>query len=146
VLITAAVKVVQGSISGQRWFTMSPVLKSDARLDTTLLTGNLMTPPPTHTHCCLLAVSLQAIAPASHTASASTSTLCKVLTWHLGRIWQEATAAGAKPCLMHQADWLAYLLHGARTCVCNLAASRQQPWMFGLTEQVLQRAITCLHC
>eukprot|EP00775_Hariotina_reticulata_P007510 gene7510-7720_t len=52
------------------------------------------------------------MAPASHTATASTSTLCKMLTWHLAGTWQKAAAAGAQPCLMHQADWLAYLLHG----------------------------------
>lgn len=57
---------------------------------------------------------LQAIAPPSHTATASTSTLCKVLTWHLEGIWQAAAAGGASPRLMHQADWLAYLLHGVR--------------------------------
>jgi hypothetical protein len=62
-LITAAVKVVQGSIAGQRWFTMSPVLKSDARLDrlhTTLSTGNLMT----HTHTLLFV----GCVPAGHRA------------------------------------------------------------------------------
>lgn len=66
--------------------------------------------------CCALQcmpTCCQAIAPASHTATASTSTLCKVLTWHLGHTWQDAAAAGAQPRLMHQADWLAYLLHGA---------------------------------
>jgi hypothetical protein len=55
---------------------------------------------------------LQAMAPPSHTATASTSTLCKLLTWHLAGTWQQAAAAGAQPYLMHQADWLAYLLHG----------------------------------
>lgn len=61
---------------------------------------------------CVCLLCLQAIAPASHTATAATSTLCKVLTWHLGHTWQDAAAAGATPRLMHQADWLAYLLHG----------------------------------
>lgn len=64
---------------------------------------------------CLLVNVGQAIAPASHTATASTSTLCKVLTWHLANTWQDAAAAGAQPRLMHQADWLAYLLHGGCT-------------------------------
>jgi hypothetical protein len=62
---------------------------------------------------------LQAIAPASHTASAATSTLCKVLTWHLAHTWQDAAAAGATPRLMHQADWLAYLLHGTMYAACR---------------------------
>eukprot|EP00878_Enallax_costatus_P034508 GHUV01038266.1.p1 GENE.GHUV01038266.1~~GHUV01038266.1.p1 ORF type:complete len:414 (+),score=132.25 GHUV01038266.1:205-1446(+) len=52
------------------------------------------------------------VAPPAHTATASTSTLCKGITWHQQGIWQQAAAAGAAPCLMHQADWLAYLLHG----------------------------------
>jgi hypothetical protein len=60
------------------------------------------------------AAGVQAIAPASHTATASTSTLAKVLSWHLAGTWQAAAAAGASPRLMHQADWLAYLLHGER--------------------------------
>ncbi len=56
----------------------------------------------------------QAIAPPAHTAVASTSTLCKLLTWHLAGTWQSAAAAGAAPALLHQADWLASLLHGRR--------------------------------
>ncbi|KAK9805292.1 hypothetical protein WJX72_011497 [[Myrmecia] bisecta] len=57
----------------------------------------------------------QAIAPASHTATASTSTFCKLLTWHDQGIWQEAQQQGHQPVLQHQADWLASLLHGRRT-------------------------------
>lgn len=72
-------------------------------------TGQQKLMPVGTTRMCLC---VQAIAPASHTATASTSTLCKVLTWHLAHAWQDAAAAGAQPCLMHQADWLAYLLHG----------------------------------
>lgn len=56
----------------------------------------------------------KAIAPPAHTAIASTSTLCKLLTWHLTGTWQEAAARGAAPVLLHQADWLASLLHGRR--------------------------------
>ena len=56
----------------------------------------------------------QAIAPPAHTAAAPTSTLCKLLTWHLAGTWQAAAAAGAAPALLHQADWLAALLHGRR--------------------------------
>jgi hypothetical protein len=72
-----------------------------------------MEPPPPLCLCTPPPRCLQAIAPASHTASAATSTLCKVLAWHLAQTWQGAAAAGATPRLMHQADWLAYLLHGA---------------------------------
>ena len=56
----------------------------------------------------------QAMAPPAHTATASTSTLCKLLTWHQAGAWQKEEAAGRRPCLMHQADWLAALLHGDR--------------------------------
>ena len=56
----------------------------------------------------------QTLAPPTHTATASTSTLCKLLTWHLDGTWQKAAAAGAEPVLLHQADWLASLLHGRR--------------------------------
>jgi len=58
----------------------------------------------------------QDIAPPAHTAVASTSTLCKLLTWHLAGTWQAAAAAGARPAMLHQADWLASLLHGRRDC------------------------------
>ncbi|GAX83459.1 hypothetical protein CEUSTIGMA_g10884.t1 [Chlamydomonas eustigma] len=58
---------------------------------------------------------VKAIAPASHTTSASTSTLCKLMAWHLEEVWQQAESHGMKPCLMHQADWLASLLHGSRS-------------------------------
>jgi hypothetical protein len=54
------------------------------------------------------------MAPPAHTATAATSTLCKLLTWHLEGIWQAAAAGGAQPLLLHQADWLASLLHGQR--------------------------------
>eukprot|EP00877_Chromochloris_zofingiensis_P014222 jgi/Chrzof1/9053/Cz03g34110.t1 len=54
------------------------------------------------------------MAPAAHTATASTSTLCKLLTWHMDGTWQQAAVAGAQPRLLHQADWLASLLHGNR--------------------------------
>lgn len=54
------------------------------------------------------------MAPPAHTATAATSTLCKLLTWHLDGTWQAAAAGGARPLLLHQADWLASLLHGQR--------------------------------
>lgn len=59
-------------------------------------------------------IDVQDMAPAAHTATASTSTLCKLLTWHMDGTWQQAAVAGAQPRLLHQADWLASLLHGNR--------------------------------
>lgn len=52
------------------------------------------------------------IAPKDHTATASTSTLCKVMTWDDEGRWQAAAEEGREPVILHQADWLAFLLHG----------------------------------
>jgi sugar (pentulose or hexulose) kinase len=54
------------------------------------------------------------MAPRDHTATASTSALCKLITWHQEGAWQAAAAQGRSPVLLHQADWLASLLHGQR--------------------------------
>lgn len=54
------------------------------------------------------------MAPPDHTATASTSTLCKVLTWDGAGVWQVAEAAGREPAVLHQADWLGSLLTGER--------------------------------
>lgn len=55
-----------------------------------------------------------AMAPPAHTATSSTAALPKVLTWTAQRTWQALQASGASPCVLHQADWLASLLHGRR--------------------------------
>ncbi|GAB4819112.1 hypothetical protein N2152v2_006158 [Parachlorella kessleri] len=52
------------------------------------------------------------MAPPEHTATASTSTLCKLLAWDEEGRWQQAAAEGRSPIISHQADWLAALLHG----------------------------------
>jgi sugar (pentulose or hexulose) kinase len=51
---------------------------------------------------------VKALAPPSHTTTASTSTLCKLITWTQESKWQ----GERQPILLHQADWLASLLHG----------------------------------
>lgn len=56
---------------------------------------------------------MQALAPPDHTVTASTSALCKLLTWHLEGTWQKAAESGGRPCLLHQADWLMSILTGA---------------------------------
>jgi hypothetical protein len=61
-----------------------------------------------------LPLPLQAMAPPDHTAVASTSTLCKALAWDAQGVWQHAASEGRRPVLLHQADWLASLLHGER--------------------------------
>jgi hypothetical protein len=47
------------------------------------------------------------VAPPDHTATASTSTLCKLLAWDEQGLWQEAEAQGIEPAVVHQADWVA---------------------------------------
>ncbi|KAK9830925.1 hypothetical protein WJX81_006147 [Elliptochloris bilobata] len=54
----------------------------------------------------------KAMAPAKHTATAASSTLCKLLAWDADGVWQQAQARGGQPRLLHHADWLAALLHG----------------------------------
>ncbi len=49
---------------------------------------------------------LQKIAPPHHTVLSATSSLAKLLWWHQQRSLSQARY------LMHQADWLAFLLHG----------------------------------
>eukprot|EP00884_Botryococcus_braunii_P014144 jgi/Botrbrau1/22730/Bobra.0132s0068.1 len=52
------------------------------------------------------------IAPPAHTATASTSTLCKLLTWDAAGVWQEAAGRGGDVCAVSpgglaglSADW-----------------------------------------
>lgn len=45
----------------------------------------------------------EVIAPRGHTATASTSTLCKVLAWDEQGSWQSAATQGAQPAFCHQA-------------------------------------------
>jgi D-ribulokinase len=50
---------------------------------------------------------VRAIAPAHHTVISATSSLAKLLWW-----MRETKASGASGYFLHQADWLAFLLHG----------------------------------
>ncbi len=52
---------------------------------------------------------VEAIAPPDHTVLSATSSLAKLYWW---RAHQPLTPAGQRPYLLHQADWLAFLLHG----------------------------------
>ncbi len=49
---------------------------------------------------------MQAMAPRDHTATASTSTLCKLIAW------ERDGCTGEGLVLAHQADYIASLLHG----------------------------------
>jgi hypothetical protein len=101
----------------------------------------------------------QELAGGASTATAATSTLCKLLAWHEAGAWQAAETADQRPGLLHQADWLASLLTGAaRTRLQTLASQehrRQQHkcclWWQPVPElicdvctmQTLFRSLTC---
>ncbi|KAK3126863.1 hypothetical protein QOZ80_7AG0564220 [Eleusine coracana subsp. coracana] len=52
---------------------------------------------------------VESIAPANHTVCSGSSTLCKLVSW-----WNSEGSSGAadSAVLMHQSDWLLWLLHG----------------------------------
>ena len=72
--------------------------------------GRMLAPPKLYNEAQSASVveTVKALAPPSHTTTASTSTLCKLITWSQEGKWQ----GESHPRLLHQADWLAALLHG----------------------------------
>ncbi|KAL6844176.1 hypothetical protein ACP4OV_025849 [Aristida adscensionis] len=52
-----------------------------------------------------------AIAPANHTVCSGSSTLCKLVSWWNAE-GSSSGGAGSSEVLMHQSDWLLWLLHG----------------------------------
>lgn len=50
---------------------------------------------------------VKTIAPANHTVCSGTSTLCKLVSW-----WNSYDSSKQSVVLLHQADWLLWLLHG----------------------------------
>ncbi|KAI4376075.1 hypothetical protein MLD38_013869 [Melastoma candidum] len=50
---------------------------------------------------------VKSIAPENHTVCSGSSTLCKLVSW-----WNENDSSKDSAVLMHQADWLLWLLHG----------------------------------
>ncbi|XP_052194879.1 D-ribulose kinase isoform X3 [Diospyros lotus] len=50
---------------------------------------------------------VKAIAPANHTVCSGSSTLCKLVSW-----WNSDNSKKESALLLHQADWLLWLLHG----------------------------------
>ncbi|KAG9136918.1 hypothetical protein Leryth_020001 [Lithospermum erythrorhizon] len=50
---------------------------------------------------------VKAIAPAYHTVCSGSSTLCKLVSW-----WNSYESSKESAVLMHQSDWLLWLLHG----------------------------------
>lgn len=50
---------------------------------------------------------VKSIAPENHTVCSGSSTLCKLVSW-----WNSNDTDKGSVVLMHQADWLLWLLHG----------------------------------
>ncbi|XP_024030099.1 uncharacterized protein LOC21391801 [Morus notabilis] len=50
---------------------------------------------------------VRSIAPANHTVCSGSSTLCKLVSW-----WERVGSQRKSALLLHQADWLLWLLHG----------------------------------
>lgn len=73
--------------------------------------GQVLTEPLLYNDSCGASVldRLSTIAPPEHVVLSASSSLAKLLWWHE----QGLIPADTKPvCLLHQADWLAFLLHG----------------------------------
>jgi len=70
--------------------------------------GELLTTPLMYNEACPEAAAMVAgFAPAGHTVTAGTSTLCKLVQWQKDGLIPDS----GSPRLTHQADWLGYLLH-----------------------------------
>lgn len=84
-------------------------LAIDGTSATTLLidaaTGRCLAPPKMYNEAQSAAAVARAkqLAPEGHTATAATSTLCKVLEWDAAGAWQAAAAEGQEPAFVHQA-------------------------------------------
>ncbi|CAN6209940.1 unnamed protein product [Urochloa humidicola] len=96
--------------------TLRPAISSisiDGTSATTLIvdseTGELLAGPFLYNESFPDALpAVASIAPANHTVCSASSTLCKLVSW-----WNAAGGAGASAAvLMHQSDWLLWLLHG----------------------------------
>ncbi|XP_074335582.1 D-ribulose kinase isoform X2 [Apium graveolens] len=71
-------------------------------------TGEPLSRPFLYNESCPDAVSaVTSIAPVNHTVCSSTSTLCKLVSW-----WKSYESSKESAVLLHQADWLLWLLHG----------------------------------
>ncbi|KAK4437723.1 D-ribulose kinase [Sesamum alatum] len=71
-------------------------------------TGEPLCKPYLYNQSCPEALPIvKAIAPANHTVCSGSSTLCKLVSW-----WSSSDAPNISAVLLHQADWLLWLLHG----------------------------------
>ncbi|KAL8543056.1 hypothetical protein ACS0TY_003799 [Phlomoides rotata] len=71
-------------------------------------TGEALCKPFLYNQSCAEALPIvKAIAPANHTVCSGSSTLCKLVAW-----WSSCDTSKPSAVLLHQADWLLWLLHG----------------------------------
>ncbi|MQL95003.1 hypothetical protein Taro_027668 [Colocasia esculenta] len=71
-------------------------------------TGQLLHRPLLYNESCSDALpSVRLIAPQNHTVCSGSSTLCKLISW-----WNSYDLEKDNAALLHQADWLLWLLHG----------------------------------
>lgn len=71
-------------------------------------TGEPLSRPFLYNECCPDALPVvKSIAPENHTVCSSSSTLCKLVSW-----WTSSDSVKESALLLHQADWLLWLLHG----------------------------------
>ncbi|KAE8667392.1 Xylulose kinase-1 isoform 2 [Hibiscus syriacus] len=71
-------------------------------------TGELVARPYLYNESCPDALPLvKSIAPINHTVCSGSSTLCKLVSW-----WNNDNSDKKSTMLLHQADWLLWLLHG----------------------------------
>uniref|UniRef100_A0A7C9ALR6 Carbohydrate kinase FGGY N-terminal domain-containing protein n=2 Tax=Opuntia streptacantha TaxID=393608 RepID=A0A7C9ALR6_OPUST len=71
-------------------------------------TGEALCRPLLYNESCPDALPVvKSIAPPNHTVCTGSSTLCKLVSW-----WNSDSSGKESAALMHQADWLLWLLHG----------------------------------
>ncbi|KAM7479349.1 hypothetical protein LguiA_027562 [Lonicera macranthoides] len=71
-------------------------------------TGKLLSRPFLYNESCSDALPIvKSIAPLNHTVCSGSSTLCKLVSW-----WNSNDSSKESVVLLHQADWLLWLLHG----------------------------------
>ena len=114
-------------------------LAIDGTSATTMLidaaSGRCLAPPKMYNEAQSAAAVARAkqLAPEGHTATAATSTLCKVLEWDAEGAWQAAAEQGLDPAFVHQAGKRGGELGGWDVvCVVDHIVAVGAPCRFGL--------------
>lgn len=100
-------------------------------------TGEVFTPPKPYyeaqsQECIALA---KEIAPKEHMTTTSTSVLCKLISWHLDKVWQKVRPPNLHPGI----DWIA---PGPPGCHNPLSHLRQQMWQISKTFLVMPKTLS----